>query len=177
MRHKAGLAAYQVFFEYRAHVLADTLLDQVAGKMCTADQSWIGRMTHGTLKCIGDAMFFQVMRNSHGTFAPACLYSLKPGLQCGMTGIDIEANHVKCYAAPGHGYFHALNKTNAEFISSAFTLLEAANIVMIREGKHIHAHGSRSFHKFARIQDAVGNAGMAVEIEIHHLKYREIIAK
>ena len=149
-----------------AGLLEQADLHQMPGKMGPGNQQGIARMAHGPLEHPGNADGGKRVPHAPGPFHPAAAHGSQAGHQIGMGSIEAQPHHVDGMAFPFDGDFHPIDQGQPQAGSGLTGLGQAVDVVMVGQRQMADATTGSTGHHQGRRQQAIGDGGMAVEIEI-----------
>src|SRR5450830_69246 len=168
VRHIARLAFAEKFTEHLGQGVAGAAFDQVAGKMGARYQVGIADIFQGAFVGARVAGLVQL----DGDLAPACVAPAAGGLQARQQGgigfVDLQADDVHRLVGPGDGNFHAGHEAHAHFRGRGARGDDPAHFVVVGQAPDVDPGLARIVRDGGRGEDAVGNIGVAVQINIEH---------
>ena len=150
------------------HVRCIALLDQHARKVRPPHERRIAGMAHRVSVGVAHAQRLQRIGHAQRALVAAAAHAGQPLLKRGVARIDAEPDDVDGGAMPGDGDLDAVDETHALRARLLARFVESAQIVVIGERPQFDAIGRGARGERGRRQDAVGVAGVTVQIGIHN---------
>src|SRR5687768_8333099 len=158
----------QILLEYRLRIFGIALLNQKTRKMHAPQQLPIPGMAASSFKTAVNSELVELCRDVTGAHRPAIANGGQAEGQLGMFRIYAKPDNVQGLAAPIDGNFNPVDKGNICLTRSPARFVQPAHIVMIGQRQDVNPARNRMLHQLRGCQQAVGNRGMAMKINIEH---------
>nr|GEU28413.1 hypothetical protein [Tanacetum cinerariifolium] len=170
MGHVAGPAFGQIFFKDFGNVGAGANIDQVARKVGARHQVRVAHELERALVGAVDAGQRQLARDFAAAVVAPRAGAGQAFRQLAVVLVDMKADDVHGFLGPGDGNFHARHKPHALLDGRHAGGGNPAHLVVVGQRPHVHAALARVLGHGGRRHDAVGNVGMAVQVDFKHVR-------
>ena len=166
VRHEAGLAFGEEATEHFARVPAHPLLDQKARKVRARDQLRVAHVAQRALVGTGNAHLGQLGCHFLGAFAAPAAGLAQALHQAFVAGVKAQAHDVYRGVGKGDRDLCTCQKSQALRLGGSGGTLQAAHLVVVRQGPQIHPIGPCPGRHDLRLQRAIGNGAVAVQVGV-----------